>query len=338
MKIQALTSFRFRTLHHPLNDWSATAHWPRDTFSTRPVGPRSSTIGPILVRPSNFTARATEATPLVVPRHVPETTVQSTPRHLADLIGKPPKLVLLLDYDGTLMENSNWSTSTASEPLKVTLQRLASHADIEVVVVSGRDHALHVKAVPEGLGVHRIANHGADFLRAGGAAWETLVADASLEWKAITEDAMLLFTSQNPGTELEKKSRGAVLHFEDVANPEEVKTRVKDFVRDLRDKLQWYDVKVELGSNAVEVRESSADKGLASRVAIEKLLGKNLPAGTMIVAAGDADTDEGMFKTFAKHTKAVTIRVGPGESGAHWRLSAPAQVRELLGLIANTYR
>lgn len=101
------------------------------------------------------------------------------------------------------MENIDPYISTASDELKDSLRSLNSNPCIHVVLVSGRDHFYHVKAIPEGLGVHRIANHGADFLQAGNTEWQTLVEQISLEWKALVEEKMKYFTLQCPGSRVE---------------------------------------------------------------------------------------------------------------------------------------
>lgn len=88
----------------------------------------------------------------------------------------------------------------------------------------------------------------------------------------------------------------------------------------------------------MEVRENSVDKGKASKMVIAKLLGEKLPTDTVIVAAGDADNDEGMFEAFAGDSNAVTIRVWEGSSQAQWRVDGPYQIRQLLHLVGSHFQ
>lgn len=262
--------------------------------------------------------------------------VQTTPAKLAEIIGKPTKLVLFLDYDGTLMEDADPLVSTANESLKQSLQTLSRQADVHVVVISGRDYEAHIQAIPDGLGVHRVANHGGDFLPSGQTQWQSLVPPRALaKWMPAAQEDMQAFVNDNPApaSDLEVKRRGLAMH----CNTPEVEARAKVLVASLRAKLEPYDVLVEQPRGLVEVRENGVAKGKALGMVLKELLGDHPPEGTKIIAAGDSGSDETMFKALADNAGAVTIRVGPGNSDGRWRLSNPAQVRDLLSALAAKY-
>ena len=260
----------------------------------------------------------------------------ATAEHLAKIVGKPSQLVFLLDYDGTLMDNIDPYISTASPELTEHLRALSKQVNVNVIIVSGRDHFYHEKAVPEGLGVHRIANHGADFKRAGEAEWQTLVGESSLEWKTAVKAQMNAFTATHPGTQVEDKTRGVTLHCEQAENFDKTDAEAALLATKLRLDLQTYNLKVEHSAKVVEVRENGVDKGKAAKLVLQALLGDKAKQA-VIVAAGDADTDEGMFKALSDDEHAVTIRVGPGNTDARWRVENPAQVRALLNLVARNF-
>lgn len=263
--------------------------------------------------------------------------VNITAGELAGLVGRPPKLVLLMDYDGTLMENTDPYTSTASEGLKTTISKLTKHPDIEVFIVSGRDHPYHFKAIPENLGVHRIANHGADFLMDGESKWNTLIPKASLEWMSLVKNDMNEFAAKYSDVEVEVKSRGLTLHYEKCLYPQDIESKAESLCKNLRTRLKSSNLKIEHSAKVVEIRENNVDKGTASINVLNKFFGGKIPEGTVILAAGDADTDENMFDTLQNYPNAFTVRVGSGETGAHWRISDPSETRELLRRIADKF-
>jgi trehalose 6-phosphate synthase/phosphatase len=78
----------------------------------------------------------------------------------------------------------------------------------------------------------------------------------------------------------------------------------------------------------VEVREAAAHKGTtALRWTVDH-------PGSVIVAAGDDETDEDLFA--ALPASAWTLRVGPGGSRARYNLRGVEDLRVLLAQLAGT--
>ena len=78
----------------------------------------------------------------------------------------------------------------------------------------------------------------------------------------------------------------------------------------------------------LEVRPSSINKGSIVKAAMA-----DAPAGAVLLAIGDDRTDEDIFAALPEGS--VAVRVGDGDTRAHYRLLGPAAVLSLLELLAD---
>ena len=123
------------------------------------------------------------------------------------------------------------------------------------------------------------------------------------------------------GLEVETKPTGAVLHTRRAAaEPAERATR------EAREGPgSWPGVHMTLGKSVVELAVVETSKG----VALQHLREVAAVDGTLYI--GDDVTDESAFAALGDGD--VSIKVGPGETRAAYRLDGPPDVRELLQLL-----
>jgi trehalose 6-phosphate phosphatase len=129
------------------------------------------------------------------------------------MLPPPERAALLLDMDGTLLDIAPTPDSVVVAPgLLDSLATLRDRLDGALAVISGRpveqvDALLH--AIPTAVS----GEHGGAIRRASGAALERPdLPGAPPEWLAAAE----ALRAAHPGTLLERKARGFVLHYRQV--------------------------------------------------------------------------------------------------------------------------
>jgi len=228
------------------------------------------------------------------------------------------KRVLLLDYDGTLTPFVDKpELAEPSIQLKQLLRELAACKQNKVVIVSGRDKnslGSWFSHIP----VTLVAEHGSFIHRHSGNRWYTTsVLDPT--WKPMISNILNQFVAKVPGSFIEQKESSLVWHYR-VAKPYYVKKYLAPLKRLLQPLVNKLDLKMEQGSMILEIRPSGANKGVS---ALE--FSKN---ADFVLAIGDDTTDEEMFAVLPK--AAWTIKVGPGQTNARYRLKYVNEVHSLL--------
>lgn len=264
-------------------------------------------------------ARAREASRALAERHLG---TGDRARLLAAFRAARRRLVLL-DYDGTLVPFAGHPAAAPPDAaLCALLGRLAATPGTDVVLVSGRD-ATTLETWFGALPVALVAEHGA-LHRDPGGVWERLQpADAAARGRVA--DLMELFSDRLPGSFVERKEVSVAWHWRR-ADPEMGGAREAELVEALHALLRGAPLEVLRGKRVVEVRGAGAHKGGAAR----RWLGR--AAYDVVVAAGDDATDEDLFA--ALPPDAWSLRVGLGESRAGFNVDDPADLRQVLELLA----
>jgi len=254
-------------------------------------------------------------------RRAPRARSQSGSHHLfkrwpevAERLHSAKQLVLFLDFDGTLVALSNRPFEVRlGRPLAALLRRLASHQQITVYIISGRDLAdLGKRATARG--VRLLGMHG----------WEgrkvpSLRAERRLLGRArkLLEERLANLPHvwvQDKGLGLAVHYRGAVPSAVQKARPMVLET-VRIFAPQLRllhGKKIW-----ELLPRMIE------GKGPAVRAVLE-----GFPRSALPVFVGDDTTDESAFAALGC---GITIRVGnPRRTRARFYLRDPDEVMTFL--------
>lgn len=264
------------------------------------------------------------------PSHDGESGRPQLERMLGRLAPDTP-LVLLLDYDGTLVDFAATPAEAQPDPeLMTLLADLAMQPHVTLHVISGRTREsmdAWFGSIPCGL--H--AEHGLWSRTAGTAAW-TAQARAGATWRDRIRPILQHFTDTTRGTFIEEKTasiawhyRGATADHTNGANFGDVQARELKVL--LASLLSNAPVEVLYGHKVIEVRPQGVNKGM-----IVPSIVAAAPEHALFVAVGDDRTDEDLFAALPDGS--ITIRVGAGSTGALYNLGSVADVREVLRALA----
>ncbi|HSQ29536.1 MAG TPA: trehalose-phosphatase [Gemmatimonadaceae bacterium] len=253
-----------------------------------------------------------------------------TPELARRLDGRP--LMLLLDIDGTLSPIApRPDVAIVPAATQRVLRDLARLPDVHVVAISGRSvqDARRLVGVPE---LWTVGNHGFEVAPPGQpAAVREDVGQFADVVRAAGGRAFELGEGV-PGVVVEDKRWTLSVHYR-LASPDAIARLADDVHAIARD----FGLVVTHGKKILELRPPvRIDKGSAA-VELATSLGA-LGDGTSLLAAGDDNTDEDMFRALRSRAPAcVTIRVGEDaaahETSAEFRIPDPAAMRELLELV-----
>ncbi len=231
--------------------------------------------------------------------------------------------LLLLDYDGTLVEiGDRPERAIPDPPVRRLLAQLSADPCNRVVLVSGRDPDTLDRWFGD-LGVDLVAEHGA-WVRDSGGPWEAQWS-AQPEWKAKLRPVLEAYAGLAPGSWVEEKTASLAWHFRAV-DPALAAVRARELVTTLVQLSGITPIGILHGKRVVEVRDPAVGKGRAAR--------RWLAAARweFVLAAGDDVTDEELFAVLPEGTHSV--RVGFGPTQAAWMMEAPHRLRALLEQLA----
>jgi trehalose 6-phosphate synthase/phosphatase len=245
---------------------------------------------------------------------------------LAARLRSAERLVLLLDYDGTLVPFARAPDLAAPDrELRDLLRALGTKPGVRVHVVSGRSReALDHWLGDLPIGLH--AEHGLWSRMTPEEPWE-LMESVSDSWQPGVRRILDEATAATPGALVETKTASLAWHWR-MAEPELGAQRAQELWRRLETHLRDEPVDLLRGERVIEVRPRGVHKG---RV-VERVLGaapKPLPT---IAAMGDDATDDDAFS--ALPPEAITISVGFRPSAANYRVARPRVARALLRSVA----
>ena len=238
------------------------------------------------------------------------------------------RLLLLLDYDGTLVPFAPVpQNAKPDESLLDLLTQLAARPGTDVHVVSGRprgDLELWLGALP--IWLH--AEHGL-WSRPPGGAWTSLPLPP-VEWLGAVRPIFEDVRERTPGSLIEEKTAGLAWHYRRV-DPELGARRAHALGERLRELAHHEPLDVLAGEKVVEVRPCGIHKGVVSdRVT------HDLRPGTGILAMGDDRTDEDLFA--ALPAEGIAVRVGhAAPAGTHHVRDWRAARALLAGLLDGAY-
>lgn len=259
-------------------------------------------------------------------RRVEPVPAESAPTTLDDavtMMRQAKELMLLLDYDGTLVPIE--AIPDLARPDAATrhlLTRLSSRASTQVHIVSGRG-----RDVLEGwlgdLPVALHAEHGF-WSRAPGQDW---VGRAPLDdtWRTRALEILNDFAARTPGSLVEEKRSGLAFHYR-LADREYGPYQANELRLHLTSMLANSPVEVVSGSMVVELRPHGADKGQ-----VVKGLTSSASPETLFAAFGDDRTDEDLFRALPPGS--VSVHVGSAATVAALRVASVSRVHRLLSAL-----
>lgn len=235
------------------------------------------------------------------------------------------ELVLLLDYDGTLVPIAQTpDAAVATDDVLDLLRHLAGTAGVHATVVSGRDQAF-LQAQLGALNLGFAAEHGAVYRPPGSADWIPLVAPEQSGWYPVARQIMEDFARRTPGAFVEEKAHAVAWHYRN-APAGFAAHQARRLVMELENTLANLPVRAATGRKVIEARAMEADKGSFCRWLLQRL-GLDEARATLVVL-GDDVTDEDLFN--AAGPGAVTIKVGTAPTVARYRLADQAEVLPFL--------
>jgi trehalose 6-phosphate synthase/phosphatase len=268
----------------------------------------------------SFLEQLEESTPIAPPRGLPAGT-HAAREALSRRLAETDALLLLLDYDGTLVPFAATPDLARPDPGLVTLLgSVAARPDTEVHVVSGRAR----EALEHWLGhlpVWLHAEHGF-WSRAPDSREWVPAAEPGGSWREPVLAILRDITARTPGSLIETKAAAIAWHYR-MSDPEIGARRANELRVHLNQVLSNQPVEILPGHRLLEIRPYGIHKGrIVAQVSSERL------ANTAVLAIGDDRTDEDLFA--ALPPEAITIRVGPGPTRARFRMDGISAVRELL--------
>ncbi|MFT6564131.1 MAG: trehalose-phosphatase [Actinomycetes bacterium] len=234
-------------------------------------------------------------------------------------ISRTATLLVGCDYDGTLAPIVANPAHARPLPEAVAVMRqLASLQSTVVAVVSGR--ALRDLAAMSRLPLEitLVGSHGAEF---------DLDSMSNLDEQSTQRLIRLMkecsdITDGVNGSQLETKPSGVAVH---VRNAD--RTDAKSVLASLHELFDNDEsIKLTRGKEVLEMSVIHADKGSA----MDRLRVEN--EASAVIFIGDDVTDEYVFERLTAQNH-VTIKVGPGETAARFRVNAPEDVLEVLAVL-----
>jgi trehalose 6-phosphate synthase/phosphatase len=240
---------------------------------------------------------------------------------LAARLRSAPHLVLLLDYDGTLVPFARApDLATPDRALRELLTALATKPGVRVHIVSGRSRETLERWLGNlPIGLH--AEHGYWSRDAPAVAW-TAIRDVSVAWKQEVRKILERATTATPGALVEEKTASLAWHYR-MAEPELAAARAEELAYQLEAVLKGSPVELLRGDKVIEIRPTGVSKG---RI-IERVVDGEQTAA-LLVAMGDDQTDEDLF--LALPPDGVAIGVGFRPTSARYRIASPRAARAFL--------
>lgn len=239
-------------------------------------------------------------------------------------------LLLLVDYDGTLVELAPRPELARPTPeLLDLLGRLAARPDYRVVVISGRPLA-DLRAILPIPGLNYLGSHGAERLMRTDTWSLPPEAEKSLGLGELKQHLLARLPEMN-GCWLETKPFGLALHYRQ-AGPEAEACLRESLEPWLAQEAGKGHCRLMWGNKVLEILPTAVGKGRA----IQELLLLPEFIGWFPLYLGDDQGDEGAFRVL--EGKGLTIRVGAAgaATAAAHSLPHPAAVRQFLGLLADS--
>lgn len=233
-------------------------------------------------------------------------------------LARTPRLLVALDFDGTLAPPVERAEDARALPASAeALRALAALPNTTTALLSGRAlDSLRVVADPPSATM-LVGSHGAETWLGPDAVPLTLT-DEQEERRTRAIAVVERVVAAHTGTRIELKPAGVVLHtrtaVDDVAEKAVAAARVE--------LAPIEELRITDGKRVLEISVLAADKGQGLAVLREA------SGATAVLFAGDDVTDEHALQALLPGD--VGIRVGAGETAAHFSVDAPEDFAQVL--------
>ena len=230
-------------------------------------------------------------------------------------------VLVALDFDGVLAPLVDDPGASKMLPgSRGALRRLITVPRVSLALLSGRtldDLRALAQAPP---GTLLVASHGAEVEGVAQA-----LDERTSQLLAQVQEELTTLAAEHPGTHVEAKPMGAVLHTRRAAGG--VAARATS--QALRGPAQHEGVTAMRGKDVVELSVVDSDKGQA----LAEL--RLQTAATAVLFAGDDVTDEHAFKRLWPTMGDIGIKVGEGETAAEHRVESCEAFSLVLNVLAD---
>jgi len=228
--------------------------------------------------------------------------------------------IILLDYDGTLVEyKPKPDQAIPTEFLLNLLGRLSEKQGTKVIIISGRDHR-EIETFLGDLPIDIIAEHGA-MLKENGI-WN-YQASHDLRWKDIIKPMMYRMSLKCSESFVEDKHSSLAWHYRKAGQNSGYEYS-RELIKMAEKSAEPLGLKILDGNMVVEIMNKAIGKGIAVK---KFLTGKEYD---FILSVGDDATDEEMFEFLLNNSNAITIKVGNGDTYAKNKV---ADINEVIMLL-----
>ncbi len=247
------------------------------------------------------------------------------PKQLKNAVTSGKKIILFLDYDGTLtpiVKNIN-EAIISKETLDI-LKKFKNSNKFLVNIISGRPMKFLQNQFHK-LNLYLTAEHGSIF-------YDTkknhiLVNEYQKEWMDLSYSLMSYYSKKVAGSFIEKKKYSISWHYRN-SPPIFANYQARNLYKDLGEYLKDFPVTCINGKKIIEIKALEANKGSFIRWFIKHYSFEDY----FLVALGDDITDEDMFKTI-KPLDGLSIRVGNMNTEAEYYLKKQEYVNLFLNSI-----
>lgn len=228
--------------------------------------------------------------------------------------------LVLLDYNGTLVNHKSVpDMEELSGYIADTIVKLKMNPRTKIFIITGRLYT-DIDKFLDHIPVNKIAEDGA-MLKENGI-WKNQITDDYI-WKQTIVPIMNQINAICPGSFVEEKNYSLAWHYRN-SEVEIGYTRSRESIVLMNRVAYASNLKIMDGNKVVEILSNDMGK---KRV-VRKLIEKNNYDFVLLI--GDDETDEEMFECFLNHTKALTLKVGEGNTCARYKLDNIHKVAPLL--------
>ncbi|MES2648539.1 MAG: bifunctional alpha,alpha-trehalose-phosphate synthase (UDP-forming)/trehalose-phosphatase [Bacteroidota bacterium] len=245
--------------------------------------------------------------------------------HIASKYAKVKKRLILLDYDGTLIDFSvDINAVSPDRKLLRIIKSLTDDNNNKVVLISGRNYTT-LQDWFGNMKLDLVGEHGV-WQRKHGTEWQEIIKLDS-EWKSGILPILKIYCDRTPGSFIEEKSHSLVWHYRK-ADEELANYRANELISDLHYLISDLALQILSGNKVIEIKSRDINKGKA---ALSYIQSENYQ---FILAIGDDKTDEDMFKVI--NEVGNTIKVGDNKSAAKYYVNNTREVRNFLNNLIDT--
>ncbi|HYI15678.1 MAG TPA: bifunctional alpha,alpha-trehalose-phosphate synthase (UDP-forming)/trehalose-phosphatase [Thermomicrobiales bacterium] len=232
------------------------------------------------------------------------------------------RLILLLDYDGTLVPIARApELAVPDADLLDLLERLSRRPGTTIHIVSGRTREFLTRWLDR-MPVSLWAEHGFWWRPSPGSAWQAAM-QVSAGWIDRVLPILEQFTAATPGSLIELKTASVAWHYR-MAHAEFGLRQAHELRMLLGDALSNQPLEVLEGKKVIEIRL----RGVSKALVVRRILQQPAHDGAALLAIGDDHTDEELFA--ALPASAITVAVGAVPSRATHRVGGEVPVRAML--------